>query len=77
MVVSDGIMRRELPIFYYNIWDDLPYQRWNEPFYECDLIMNISKQTHNIVDKVCRNKPRTDWDSTYVYHTESITKISS
>ena len=62
-------LRRELPIFYYNIWDDLPYPRWNEPFYEsCDLIMNISKQTHNIVQNVCKNKPRTDWDSTYVPH---------
>ena len=62
-------LRREIPIFYYNIWDDLPYPRWNEPFYEsCDLIMNISKQTHNIVDKVCRTTPRTDWDSTYVPH---------
>ena len=30
--------------------------------------MNISKQTHNIVQNVCQNKPRTDWDSTYVPH---------
>ena len=43
-------VRQNIPIYYYNIWDDLPYPRWNEPFYEsCDLIMNISKQTHNIV----------------------------
>ena len=62
-------LRQELPIFYYNIWDDLPYPRWNEPFYEsCDLIMNISKQTHNIVQNVCQKKPRTNWDSTYVPH---------
>ncbi len=62
-------VRQNIPIFYYNIWDDLPYPRWNEPFYEsCDLIMNISKQTHNIVQNVCQNKPRTDWDSTYVPH---------
>jgi glycosyltransferase involved in cell wall biosynthesis len=62
-------IRMEIPIFYYNIWDDLPYPRWNEPFYEsCDLIMNISKQTHNIVQNVCQNKPRTDWDNTYVPH---------
>ncbi len=62
-------LRQHIPIFYYNIWDDLPYPRWNEPFYEsCDLIMNISKQTHNIVQNVCQNKPRTDWDSTYVPH---------
>ena len=60
-------VRQQCPIFYYNIWDDLPYPRWNEPYYEsCDLIMNISKQTHNIVQNVCQNKPRTDWDSTYI-----------
>jgi glycosyltransferase involved in cell wall biosynthesis len=62
-------VRQQIPIYYYNIWDDLPYPMWNEPFYEsCDLIMNISKQTHNIVQNVCQNKPRTDWDSTYVPH---------
>jgi len=62
-------IRQEIPIFYYNIWDDLPYPRWNENFYEsCDLIMNISKQTHNIVENVCQNKPRTDTDNTYIPH---------
>ena len=62
-------LRQSIPIFYYNIWDDLPYPMWNEPYYEsCDLIMNISKQTHNIVQNVCQNKPRTDWDSTYIPH---------
>ena len=62
-------IRQNIPIFYYNIWDDLPYPMWNEPYYEsCDLIMNISKQTHNIVQNVCKDKPRTDWDSTYVPH---------
>tara|TARA_R110002020_G_scaffold65082_6_gene172079 strand:- start:580 stop:1974 length:1395 start_codon:yes stop_codon:yes gene_type:complete len=62
-------IRQQMPIFYYNIWDDLPYPRWNEPFYEsCDLIMNISKQTVNIVDNVCQITPRTDWDSTYIPH---------
>jgi len=62
-------IRQQIPIFYYNIWDNLPYPRWNEPYYEsCDLIMNISKQTHNIVQNVCQKKPRTDWDSTYVPH---------
>ena len=62
-------IRTNIPIFYYNIWDDLPYPMWNEPFYEsCDLIMNISKQTVNIVDNVCRDKPRTEWDNTYIPH---------
>ena len=62
-------LRQNIPIFYYNIWDDLPYPMWNEPFYEsCDLIMNISKQTVNIVDNVCQIKPRVDWDNTYIPH---------
>ncbi len=62
-------IRQNIPIFYYNIWDDLPYPRYNENFYESsDLIMNISKQTVNIVEQVARNKPRTDWDCTYVPH---------
>ena len=25
-------IRQHIPIFYYNIWDDLPYPMWNEPF---------------------------------------------
>ena len=52
-------IRQHIPIFYYNIWDDLPYPMWNEPFYEsCDLIMNISKQTHNIVQNVCQEQTK-------------------
>ena len=26
-------IRQHIPIMYYNIWDDLPYPHWNEPFY--------------------------------------------
>ena len=38
-------IRQEIPIFYYNIWDDWPAPHYNEFFYESsDLIMNISKQ---------------------------------
>ena len=62
-------IRMQIPIFYYNIWDDLPYPMWNEPFYEsCDLIMNISKQTVNIVNNVRRIRPTNDWDNTYIPH---------
>ena len=62
-------VRQNVPIFYYNIWDDLPYPMWNEPFYEsCDLIMNISKQTVNIVDNVRQNLPTNDWNNTYIPH---------
>ena len=62
-------IRQNIPIFYYNIWDDWPAPQYNQNYYEsCDLIMNISKQTCAIVDEVCERKPRTDWDSTYVPH---------
>ena len=62
-------IRQDIPIFYYNIWDDWPAPHYNEFFYECsDLIMNISKQTVAIVNEVAKNKPRTDWDCTYLPH---------
>jgi|TARA_R110000772_G_scaffold217978_2_gene328574 glycosyltransferase involved in cell wall biosynthesis len=62
-------LRQSIPIFYYNIWDDWPAPYYNEFFYECsDLIMNISKQTVAIVNEVAKQKPRTDWDCTYVPH---------
>ncbi len=42
-------IRQIVPIFYYHIWDDLPAPHYNKPFYEsCDLLMGISKQSHNI-----------------------------
>jgi len=62
-------LRQTMPIMYYNIWDDLPYPFWNEPFYEsCDLLMNISKQTDNIVKNVIRSHPKPDWAVQWVPH---------
>ena len=62
-------IRQHVPIMYYNIWDDLPYPFWNEPFYEsCDLIMNISRQTQNIVKNVLRKFPKPDWAVQWVPH---------
>jgi glycosyltransferase involved in cell wall biosynthesis len=63
-------IRETMPLIYYNIWDDLPFPHWNEPFYEsCDLLMAISKQTYNINKHVCQNKPRIEGtDLTYVPH---------
>jgi len=62
-------VRQHMPIMYYNIWDDLPYPHWNEPFYEsCDLIMNISRQTDNIVKNVLQKFPKPDWAVQYVPH---------
>ena len=62
-------IRQHIPIMYYNIWDDLPYPFWNEPFYEsCDLLMNISRQTQNIVKNVLRKYPKPDWAVQWVPH---------
>jgi len=62
-------IRQKLPLMYYNIWDDLPYPHWNEPFYEsCDMIMNISRQTDNIVKNVLQKFPKPDWAVQWVPH---------
>lgn len=62
-------IRQTIPILYYNIWDDLPYPMWNEPYYESvDVLMNISKQTYNIVKNVRQFTPVKDWECTYIPH---------
>jgi len=63
-------LRQNIPIMYYNIWDDLPFPHWNENAYEsCDLLMAISQQTYNINKHVCTRKPRVEGqDLTYVQH---------
>jgi len=62
-------LRQQIPIIYYNIWDDVPYPFWNENFYEsCDMLLNISKQTNNIVKNVVRKNPKPDWAIQYVPH---------
>ena len=62
-------IRQHIPLMYYNIWDDLPYPHWNESAYEsCDLIMNISRQTQNIVKNVLQKHPKPDWAVQWVPH---------
>jgi glycosyltransferase involved in cell wall biosynthesis len=42
-------IRKQMPIIYLNIWDDLPYPMYNKSFYEsCDALLAISKQTENL-----------------------------
>jgi glycosyltransferase involved in cell wall biosynthesis len=42
-------IRKQMPIIYLNIWDDLPYPMYNKSYYEsCDGLLAISKQTENI-----------------------------
>ena len=60
-------IRQHIPIYYYNIWDDLPYPMYNRNFYDSvDLLMNISRQTVNIVRNV--RTEYEDWQVTYVPH---------
>lgn len=62
-------LRQKTPLFFYAIWDDLPYPYYNENFYRSDdWIGCISKQTYNIVKHVCRKEPRAPWSLTYVPH---------
>ncbi len=62
-------IRQDIPLLFYTIWDDLPFPRWNEPFYEsCDQLMCISKQTTNIVRNVVRQFPKKKWQINYVPH---------
>jgi glycosyltransferase involved in cell wall biosynthesis len=64
-------IRRHIPIFYYNIWDDLPDPMWNAPFYgSCDLLMGISKQTYGINKRVMEKfgMAMEDWQIRYVPH---------
>ena len=60
-------IRQTTPIFYYNIWDDLPDPKWNENFYRsCDLLMAISRQTYGINKRILSEYE--DWQITYVPH---------
>jgi len=46
-------IRKKIPITYLSVWDNGPSPAFNGAYYEsCDLLMGISKQTHNI-HKLC------------------------
>lgn len=46
-------VRQQMPILYYNIWDDLPFPLYNKEYYRsCDSLFSISKQTYNINKQV-------------------------
>jgi len=60
-------IRTKIPIFYNNIWDDLPDPKWNELFYRsCDLILAISKQTYGINKRILPDYK--DWQIKYIPH---------
>ena len=61
-------IRKKIPIFYLNIWDDYPAPLYNKEYYEsCDLLMGISKQTVNINKLVLGEKAK-DKIISYVPH---------
>jgi hypothetical protein len=46
-------IREIMPIFYYNIWDNLPFPMYNQPYYRSvDALFSISRQTYNINKQV-------------------------
>jgi len=70
-------IRQKMPIFYYNIWDDLPDPLFNTNFYRsCDLLMAISKQTYGINKRILMEYGYKDWQVTYVPHGISTDRFS-
>ena len=68
-------IRRDIPIFYYNIWDDLPDPQYNTNYYKSsDLLMGISKQTYGINKRLLPDYE--DWQITYVPHGISPKRFS-
>lgn len=50
LIEQEHEIRQHIPMIYYNVWDAPPPPHFNEQIYEsCDTILNISKQTHNLV----------------------------
>jgi len=63
-------IRQHIPIFYYNIWDDLPDPMWNRDFYRSsNLLMSISKQTYGLNTRILKDYEYGDgWQLKYVPH---------
>jgi len=63
-------IRQNIPIFYYNIWDDLPDPKYNRDFYRSsDLLMSISKQTYGLNSRILDDYGYNNgWKLKYVPH---------
>ena len=62
-------IRQNIPILYYNIWDDIPDPLYNANFYRSsDLLMGISKQTYGINKRILSKYDYEDWQTAYVPH---------
>lgn len=52
----DNEIRASIPMVYYHVWDNYPAPVYNKPFYDSnDLVVCISKVTHNIVSEVAED----------------------
>ena len=62
-------IRQNIPIMYYNIWDDIPDPLYNTHFYRSsDMLMSISKQTYGINKRILSKYGYEDWQTDYVPH---------
>jgi glycosyltransferase involved in cell wall biosynthesis len=62
-------IRQNIPIMYYNIWDDIPDPVYNAHFYRSsDMLMSISKQTYGINKRILSKFGYEDWQTDYVPH---------
>ena len=62
-------IRQNIPIMYYNIWDDIPDPLYNTHFYRSsDMLMSISKQTYGINKRILSKYGYEDWQLDYVPH---------
>ena len=57
-------IRQNIPIFYYNIWDDLPDPWYNRNYYRSsNLLMSISKQTYGLNKRILKEYDYEDWQT--------------
>ena len=69
-------IRQDIPIMYYNIWDDLPDPLYNSNYYRsCDMLLSISKQTYGINKRILSKYGYEDWQIQYVPHGVSSKKF--
>jgi len=62
-------VRQNIPIMYYNIWDDIPDPLYNTHYYRSsDMLMSISKQTYGINKRILSKFGYKDWQLDYVPH---------
>ena len=70
-------LRQNIPIMYYNIWDDIPDPLYNANYYRSsDMLMSISKQTYGINKRILSKYGYEDWQTAYVPHGISDKRIN-